>query len=159
MTAGLLTISVSLIGQTAVEKAAVMQPINKLFNGMKLGDSSKVHEVFASTVTMATIAIDKSGKPAIRYESTIEGFLKAIGTPHPDEWSEIIWDAKIEIDGNMAQVWAPYAFYVGKKFSHCGVDAFHLFNGPDGGWKIFHLADTRQKEGCNVPKEISKHFN
>ena len=70
----------------------------------------------------------------------------------------MIWDTKIQIDGNMAQAWAPYAFYVGKKFSHCGVDAFQLFKSTDGVWRIFHLADTRQKDGCNVPKKISEQF-
>jgi len=25
-------------------------------------------------------------------------------------------------------------------------------------WKIFHLADTRQKEGCKVPDKITKQF-
>ncbi len=70
----------------------------------------------------------------------------------------MIWDPKIEIDGNLAQAWTQYAFYVGKKFSHCGVDAFQLFKGTDGTWKIFQLADTRQKEGCKIPKEISEQF-
>jgi len=55
-------------------------------------------------------------------------------------------------------VWASYAFYLGKKFNHCGVDAFHLVKSEDGEWKIFHLADTGQKEGCNIPKKIGNQF-
>jgi hypothetical protein len=70
-------------------------------------------------------------------------------------WSELIWSPKIEVDGNFAQVWAPYAFYVDKTFHHCGVDAFHLFKNAAGEWKIFQLSDTRQKEGCNVPKKVT----
>ena len=154
---GCMVSSFTLAAQTA-ENVAVMKPINKLFEGMKQGDSSLVHEAFTKMVTMATIAIDKDGKSSIRHESTLDGFLEAVGTPHPEVWSEMIWDPKIEIDGNMAQAWTPYAFYVGKKFSHCGVDAFQLFKGSDGNWKIFHLADTRQKEGCNVPAKISEQF-
>lgn len=149
--------SLTLAAQTA-ENLAVMKPINNVFEGMKQSDSSIVHKAFTKKVTMATIAMDKEGKPGIRLESTLDGFLTAVGTPHPEVWSEMIWDQKIEIDGNLAQVWTPYAFYVGKKFSHCGVDAFQLFKGTDGVWKIFHLADTRQKEGCNIPKEISEQF-
>jgi hypothetical protein len=57
----------------------------------------------------------------------------------------------------LAQAWCDYAFYVDKSYSHCGVDAFQLFKGKDG-WKIFHLADTRRKTGCTIPKEIQdKH--
>jgi hypothetical protein len=107
---------------------------------------------------MARVGRNKSGKPFIKFESSLDGFAKSIGTPHPETYNEMIWDEKIEIDGNLAQVWTSYAFYVGKKFSHCGVDAFHLTKGEDGEWKIFHLADTGQSEGCNIPTKISDQF-
>jgi len=155
---GILMISILSHAQTANEKAAVMVPIDQLFKGMKLGDSAMVHAAFSKTIAMATVSINKEGAPSINHESSLVGFLKAVGTPHPDVWNEVIWDTQILIDGNMAQAWAPYAFYVGKKFSHCGVDAFQLFKGADGAWKIFHLADTRQKVGCNIPKKISAQF-
>jgi hypothetical protein len=58
----------------------------------------------------------------------------------------------------MAQAWMKYAFYIGKQFSHCGADAFQLFKGADNKWRIFHLADTRWKEGCNVPPAIANQF-
>jgi hypothetical protein len=45
-----------------------------------------------------------------------------------------------------------YAFFAGDTFSHCGVNAFQLFKGADG-WKIFHIADTRRREGCEMPEE------
>ncbi|MEK6783206.1 MAG: hypothetical protein AABY93_16010 [Bacteroidota bacterium] len=155
---GLLMGSICSLGQTLDERAEVMKPIDQLFNGMKLGDSSIVHATFTKKVSMATIGLSKDGKPSIRFESTLDEFLKAVGTPHPDVWNEVIWDTKIEIDGSLAQAWAPYAFYVGKKFSHCGVDAFQLFKGAEGTWKIFQLSDTRQKEGCQVPTKISEQF-
>jgi hypothetical protein len=40
-----------------------------------------------------------------------------------------------------------YRFYVGERFSHCGVDSFHLVRTADG-WRIVDLADTRRREGC-----------
>jgi hypothetical protein len=107
---------------------------------------------------MATIGTDKAGKPFIKHESSVSDFLRSIGTPHAETYNEMIWDEKILVDGNFAQVWTNYAFYLGKKFNHCGVDAFHLVRNEEGNWKIFHLADTRQKEGCKVPSKISKQF-
>ncbi|HEX8060298.1 MAG TPA: hypothetical protein VF473_05145, partial [Cyclobacteriaceae bacterium] len=68
------------------------------------------------------------------------------------------WDVKIQMDGNFAQAWMKYGFYIGKTFHHCGVDAFQLFKVTDGKWKIFHLADTRWNEGCNVPAAIAGQF-
>ena len=154
----LLSTLISANAQTVLEKDAVMKPVKMLFEGMQKGDSALVHKAFSKTVTMATIGIDKAGKPFIRHESSIQDFLASIGTPHAAVYNEMIWDEKILIDGNFAQVWTNYAFYLGKKFSHCGVDAFNLVKGEDGNWTIFHLADTRRKEGCVVPKEITKQF-
>jgi len=143
--------------QTHREDMAIMKPIKTLFKGMNLGDSAMVHSAFTEGATMASVGRDKAGKVTLKRESSITGFLKAVGSPHNEPWSEPIWDTRIEVDGDLAQVWTRYAFYLGKKFNHCGVDAFQLVN-QNGDWKIFHLTDTRQIENCNVPKSISNQF-
>jgi hypothetical protein len=139
------------------EGLAIMKPVTTLFAGMNLGDSTMVHSAFAENATMASIGKDKTAKVVLRRESSISGFLKAVGTPHDEPWSEPIWDTRIEVDGDLAQVWTQYAFYRGKKFSHCGVDAFQLVR-QNGVWKIFHLTDTRQTENCNVPASVNDQF-
>jgi hypothetical protein len=53
----------------------------------------------------------------------------------------------VKIDSDLAMVWAPYKFYVGEKFSHCGVDCFQLVK-LNGQWKIQYLIDTRRRQGC-----------
>jgi hypothetical protein len=143
--------------QQDTEHTAIMQPIVRLFKGMNLGDSAMVRSAFAKEVTMVTVSKDKAGNQVVRRESSLAGFLKAVGTPHSEPWSEPIWDANIEVDGTFAQVWTRYAFYVGKKFSHCGVDAFQLVK-YENDWKIIHLADTRQTIGCEIPASISDQF-
>jgi hypothetical protein len=150
--------SMIVLAQTPNEKEMVMKPIKQLFEAMQKGDSAMLRKAFTKQVTMARVGKDKTGKPVIHYESSLDGFAKSIGTPHTEAYNELIWDEKIEIDGNLAQVWASFAFYLGKKFNHCGVDAFQLVKGEDGEWKIFHLADTGQKEGCNIPAKISDQF-
>lgn len=145
-----------LLAQTDAETLAIMKPITALFTGMNLGDSAMVHKAFTADATMASIS-NKDGKVVVRREDSLAGFLKAVGSPHKEPWSEPIWDARVEVDGDFAQVWTPYAFYVGKNFSHCGVDAFQLIK-QNGAWKIFYLADTRRKEGCQVPEAISAQF-
>lgn len=147
----LMLISISAMAQ---DTKAVMEPINTLFEGMKKGDSAMVHSAFHTTQTLSTVLLDATNQPVLKV-GTLKDFLKAIGTPHKEVYNELIWSPKIEVDGNFAQVWVNYAFYAGKTFSHCGVDAFHLFRNSSGQWKIFALADTRQKTGCNVPKDVS----
>jgi hypothetical protein len=143
--------------QSVEEHEAVMKPIKQVLEAMQKADSALLHQGFTRGVTMATIGTDKDGKPSIRYESSLDRLLKAVGTPHAQGFNEIIWDEKVSIDGNFAQVWTSYAYYLGKKFSHCGVNAFHLAK-VEGSWKIFHLAFTRKSEGCNIPITIRRQF-
>jgi len=159
LAAGLMLFScLNLLAQKQSEEGDVVKIINQLFKGMENGDSAMVRNSFAKDITMATVRRDKEGNMQLSRESSIAGFLKAIGTPHPEKWFEEIWNVKVQLDDNFAQVWCDYAFYVGNKFSHCGVDAFHLRKGPDG-WKIFHLADTRRNTNCDIPKDIVRKHN
>lgn len=134
------------------EKLAVFETVVKLFDGMRAGDSAMVHSVFRDSPDIFTSSTNAEGKPLLT-RGTLQRFLTAVGTPHDVIYDEPIWDVKIEIDGNLAMVWTPYAFYAGKSFSHCGVDAF-ILNKNEEGWKIFHLTDTRQKVGCDIPDAI-----
>ncbi len=135
----------------------IKEVINSVFIGMEKGDSAKVHSAFAEQVTMAIIYRDKNNAPGIYNASSIDGLLKSVGSPHSEILYEEIWNLKIQIDGDFAQAWGDYAFYTGNKFSHCGLDSFHLYKGKEG-WKIFHLAYTVRNEKCDIPAEIkSKH--
>lgn len=154
----LTVFSTAINAQTAQDNREILEPVNALFKGMNLGDSAMVHSAFGKSPTMATVFKNKDGVISLRQETDLAGFLKAVGTPHEEKWAEPIWDVKIQMDGNFATVWAKYGFYIGKTFSHCGVDSFQLFKGEDGKWKIFHLADTRWKEGCNVPPTIANQY-
>jgi Putative lumazine-binding len=143
--------------QQSAEDKAALEPVRILFKGMMLGDSAMVRSAFAKEVTMASVFRDKQNNATITRESSLEGFLNAVGTPHPDQWNEEIWNIEVKRDGDLAQVWCSYAFYRGQTFSHCGIDAFHVFKDKEG-WKIFHLADTRRTEDCQVPEDIQRRY-
>jgi hypothetical protein len=154
-----LILSMSLQGftQTKNDDSAIKETIATLFRGMQLGDSAMARSAFSSKVTTARVFKDKSGNVSLEQEDGIADFMKAIGTPHKEVWYEEFWDLKAEIDGEFAQAWCDYAFYLGNTFSHCGIDAFQLYK-TDKGWKIFHLADTGRKSGCSIPRNIQdKH--
>ncbi|MBO9673609.1 MAG: nuclear transport factor 2 family protein [Sphingobacteriaceae bacterium] len=127
------------------EENAIKKTITNLFTGMKDGDSTLVHSAFADGAILQTI-VNKEGKVSVRNES-VNNFIKFIGTPHQDKYDERIVFNKILIDGPLASVWTDYKFYLGDKFSHCGVNSFQLVKG-DKGWQIVYIIDTRRKEGC-----------
>jgi len=134
------------------EQDEVLAVINQLFDGMRSEDSTLVRDTFYSEIEMYTSYNDRNGKPVFKKDSP-DDFVKAVGTPHEKVWDERIWGTEGRVDGNLAQVWTYYAFYLGDTFRHCGVDAFHLTKTANG-WKIFHLTDTRQRDGCEVPEDV-----
>ena len=74
------------------------------------------------------------------------GYLDTLGK-HEEAFRERIWDAQVTVQGNLAQVWAPYDFHLDGKLSHCGIDSFSLVRGSDG-WRIAGISYTVQKAGC-----------
>lgn len=139
------------------EVAAVTEVVNRMFKAMYTNDTTLFKSAFAEKVTMARVLRNKEGKPVLQQNEGLSSFVKGIAKPNPKgALTEEMWNIKVEIDGDLAQFWCDYAFYVGNTFSHCGVDAFQLHKTTDG-WKIFHLADTYRKE-CTIPQNIlDKH--
>ena len=142
-----LLISTATFSQEKTEENDVKAAINSLFDGMRNADTVMIKKAFATKNTMETIAPTKEGKFVVRAEN-LSNFLKSVSAPHPEKYDERIVFTKILIDTNLASVWTDYKFYVGDKFSHCGVNSFQLFKSEEG-WKIIYLIDTRRKDKCN----------
>lgn len=127
----------------------VMKSVNLLFEGMLKADSAIVRTAFFPEAKMFTSFINKKGEQVIK-EEQLNDFLNAIGSKPKDapNWNEKLLSSEIKIDDGIAQVWTKYSFFVGDKFSHCGVNAFQLMK-DNTSWKIIHIMDTRRKKGCN----------
>jgi hypothetical protein len=139
-----------------LHKKEVMDIVFTLFEGMRQADTTLIKSVFMEDALLHTATSDAQGNSKLVTQQ-FKQFLIAISKAQPDMLNEPLWDYDVQIDNNFASVWTKYAFYYGKSFSHCGVDAFHLLQTNEG-WKIFHLVDTRQKEGCDVPTDIRSKF-
>ena len=138
--------SPALAQKASPETEAVKNVITTFFDGMRRGDSTMVRRTLAPAAVFHGFGGKPGQAPTLEIES-INGFLKAVGTPHPQIWDERVKFERMLIDANLASVWAPYEFYLGSKFSHCGYDSFQLVKLADG-WKIAHVIDTRHKEKC-----------
>jgi hypothetical protein len=131
--------------QAAPDREAILGVTRRLFDGMRAGDSAAVRAVFHPRAAFIG-ALEREGTASVKFEDP-EGFIKAVGSPHEQVWDERIRNEVLHQDGTLASVWMDYSFYLGDKFSHCGVDAFLLAReGAD--WKIVTLADTRRRQGC-----------
>lgn len=132
----------------AQENNEVLKPIHMLFEGMEKADTSLINNAFNKDAKMFTGYVNNNGKEVIKEGSLVE-FVSTIANKPKDDskWIEKLYNTEIKVDGNIAQVWTEYTFFVGEKFLHCGVDAFQLIK-IDGEWKIIHIMDTRRKSGC-----------
>lgn len=128
----------------------VRATVRRLFDGMRNADSAQVRSVMAPGVRFASVDA-RATPPAIAYQP-VDGWLAGVAGS-ARRWDERVFDVQVRVDGNMAQVWAPYTFYLDGKIRHCGVDAIELLLGPDG-WRVTQLSDTQRRDGCReVPQQ------
>ena len=145
-----LTASVMLDAQTpnpSPDTRGPLEVVERMFEGMRSADSAMVRSVFAPGARFAMV--DTRGTPAAVRFDTVGGWIAAIAASNR-RWDERIYDVQVRVDGNIAQVWAPYTFYLDRQVRHCGVNAIDLLRDGDG-WKITQLADTRRRENCPDP--------
>ena len=127
------------------DEGAVMAPINALFAGLAARDSAAILAQLR-TDGGATVASEKTdGTRSVRHMSWSE-FAAGI-KPGPEKYEERISNPAIEIDGDIAMVWAPYTFLVDGKASHCGFDHFDLVR-EGGAWKIQNITWSHRTTGC-----------
>lgn len=128
------------------DKKDVKATIEQLFKGMYQADTAMIRATFHPSARMQTVFTHKvTQKPVLHTENNIEGFLKSIAAPHTEVYDEQIQGYDIQIDEHLATVWTPYKFFVGKTYSHSGVNAFHLVRQEGGKWQIIQITDTRRK--------------
>lgn len=136
----------ALAQKTTSETEAIKQTISMFFDGMRRGDSTLVRRALAPNAVLHSVG-SKPGQPVALQVESVNAFLKAVGSPHAETWDERVQYERVLIDASLASVWAPYEFYLGPKFSHCGYDSFQLVKLAEG-WKIAYIIDTRRKEKC-----------
>ncbi len=148
----LVIVVLMLIGQHLVsaqqsDKQAVQSAIVTFFEGFHQQDSTIIKQVVSEAVTLQTISTDSLGSTALRQENFSEFVRSIVGIPKTTKFEEVIKSFSIQIDGPMANVWAPYEFRLNGAFHHCGVNSFQMLLLGEQ-WKIIYLIDTRRKEGC-----------
>lgn len=145
--------SASLIfAQNEMEKE-VEDVIKTFFEGFHKGDTLLMKQTMADKLVFQTAFKNKEQKDVLKTDD-VGGFIKAIGSGRPvkEKWEERISSYTVKVDGNMANAWTDYEFWLDGKFSHCGVNSFQLFH-DNGTWKIIYLIDTRRRSSCEAYTE------
>ncbi len=130
------------------EKMEVQKTVERFFEGFHKQDSMIMKETVGKDPILQTIGKNKEGKTLVRTETFDRLITSIVSIPDSVSFQEKLKSFNIQIDGEMANAWTPYEFWLNDAFHHCGVNSFQLFNDGEG-WKIIYLIDTRRREGCN----------
>jgi hypothetical protein len=129
----------SVISQISSPKSTIQD----FFVSFHQKDTSELRGFFHDAASIQTV-VTKNDSTMVRVEKVGE-LVRGIGSiPENILFEERISRYKVHSDGEIAQVWTPYEFWVNGKKSHEGVNSFVLVK-EDGFWKIIHLIDTRRK--------------
>ena len=141
---GSATRSASGVEAQVDEERAVIAAAQALFDAMEALDG----EAFRDSM------VPEGFLMAVGFETTRRTTRDDFATRLADQTRpmyERMWDPEVRVDGPVATLWAPYDFYSGLEFSHCGTDAFQLAKTPEG-WKILMVSYTVQ-----MPPTCSTH--
>jgi hypothetical protein len=123
----------------------VLAVVERLFAGMRARDTAMMRATLHPDARLSSPTLGDS-VAAWKVESP-GAWLAGVARPRAGMLDERIRNPVVQVDGPLASVWVEYSFYLGERFLHCGVDAFHLVKGS-AGWQILDLADTRRTTGC-----------
>ena len=123
------------------------ETIKTFFEAFHEQDTSKLRSLALDELQLKSISTDENGELKITTEKYTE-FLKSIkNIPSNLIFEERLLSYEINTDGNLANVWTPYEFYLNGELSHCGVNNFQLVK-TENEWKIISIVDTRRKNAC-----------
>jgi hypothetical protein len=123
--------------------ANVLAPIQSLFAAFAAGDSAAVLRLTYPQGRVTATGERASGN-GLRQMSWTE-FAQRV-TPDA-RFSESISDPAVEVDGDIAMVWAPFVVRVNGKVANCGFDHFDLVR-DNGAWKVMNLSFSSRTTGC-----------
>lgn len=128
------------------DETAVLAPVERMFAGLKARDGGAIaKEVRADGQAM--VVVEKADGTKTIKTLTLTDFANGI-KPGPEAFEEkFVGRPSIEIDGDIAMVWAPYVFMLNGKVEHCGTNHFGLIRESDV-WKVASIHWTQRKTGC-----------
>lgn len=152
-----LTLSVSILvsgsfAQKTDDKSLVLGVVQKLFDEMAAANAAGILATGTAENQLVAVQKGRDGKSRV---SNINGEQFTKFFTKPGAVKEVMYDHKVEIDGDWAMVWGRYVFFAEGKRSHCGINQFNLVR-TDAGWKIAGGASTMDPNACTEKEKAMK---
>ena len=130
--------------QPAGQEQAVLATIQSLLSTFSAGDSAAMLRFVYPDGRVTGTGTRTNGANGVRQQSWTQFATRV--APQAT-FLETISDPAVEIDGDVAMVWAPFVVRVGGKVSNCGFDHFDLVR-ENGAWKVMNLTFSSRVLGC-----------
>ena len=130
---------------TSADKAAVLLPIDAAFVAFETGDAPALLRHVYPEGRVTAVGMLPSGTGGLRLSSWTE--FAARMKPGAG-FKERITNPAIEVDGDVALVWAPFTIERGGKIVSCGYDHFDMVR-QAGAWKIMNITFSTRTTGCS----------
>ena len=152
-----LLLSIFALGLTSFaqknnDKADALGLVNKLFDEMAAADAAGILATGTAENQLVAVQKMKDGKTRI---SVINGEQFTKFFTKPGAVKEVMYDPKVEVNGDWAMVWGRYVFFANGKLSHCGINQFNLVR-TEAGWKIANGASTIDPGDCTDKEKKMK---
>ena len=126
------------------EEGAVLAPIDAAFAAFATGDGAALLRHVYPEGRVTAVGAAANGTSGVRKQSFAEYAAKM--SPG-SVFQERISSPAIEIDGDVAMVWAPFTVRRGGAVLSCGYDLFDLVR-DQGTWKIMNVTFSTRADGC-----------
>ena len=125
------------------ETANVLAPIQQLFGAFEAGDSAAMLRIVYPDGRVTATGQRATGS-GLRSQSWTEFAQRVTPT---SRFTETISNPAVEVDGDVAMVWAPFVVRIDGKVANCGYDLFDLVR-DKGAWKIMNLTFSSRTTDC-----------
>jgi ABC-type oligopeptide transport system substrate-binding subunit len=134
--------------QSPAEKE-VLASLQSFLDAMKAKDTVGMKLVLDSATRFTLLRSTPNGSRVMVLSGA--DFLKAVSQPDGPTYDEPIRKPVVQIDGDLAHVWAEYQVRLEPgKVHHCGYDSFQMAR-LGGRWRILNVSDTYREQGCGAP--------
>ncbi len=123
----------------------VLATIDSFLIGLRTRDTALMARQVDSLARFTLLRPSQAGTRVMLL--TPSQFMAAVTRPDQPALDEPIRNPVVQVDGDLASVWAEYQVRIDGRVSHCGFDAFHLARLGER-WKILNVSDTFRRTGC-----------
>lgn len=140
----LLALSLQATTPSAADKSAILAPVDAALAALETQDSAALLRHVYPDGRVTAVGTTASGSTGLRQSSWTE---YAARMKPGNGFRERITDPRIEIDGDIALVWAPFTIERVGKITACGYDHFDMVR-QAGAWKIMNITFSSRTSGC-----------